>query len=139
MGGFEMENRSQQCGSGMRGVMLMVSVALLSGITAMLSSWLLKHYQFGAPLRLVVALLPVPAFVWLFIALFQGTRSLDEMMQRITLEALAFSFIGTALVVVTYGYLERAGFVPHENWSQVWPIMVGLYIIGYIIAWRRYR
>jgi len=131
----------ENCGhrGGMRAVMLMLSVSLLAGFTAVLSSWLLKHYQFGAPLRLAVALLPVPPFIWLFVVLIRGVRALDEMMQRITLEALAFSFVGTALVVVTYGYLQRAGFVPQENWSQVWPVMVGLYIIGYLIAWWRYK
>jgi len=123
----------------LRAALLMLGVGLFSGAVTVLSSWLLKHYELSKMSRFVVALLPVPAITVLFLVLIREVRSQDELVQRITLEALAFSFVGTGLTIVAWGFLQRAGFAPQEDWSGMWPIMVGLYLIGYFISCWRYR
>jgi hypothetical protein len=116
-----------------------LGVAVLFAAMAILASLLLKHYDLGTTARLAVALMPVPPFIYLFVAIIQGVRRQDEMMQRISLEALAFCCTGTALVTVTYGYLQKAGFFPLGNWAMVWPVMAFLYAVGFLVARARYR
>ena len=62
---------------------------------------------------------------------------MDELQQRLEVEALAFAFGGTALITFAYGFLQDAGF-PDLNWFYVWPLMGGLWIVGGFIARRRW-
>ena len=64
-------------------------------------------------------------------------RRVDELQQRIALEALAFAFGGTALITFGYGFLDEAG-LPHLSWFWVWPIMAALWIVGGQLAKRRW-
>ncbi len=57
---------------------------------------------------------------------------------RIHLQAFAFAFAGTAVLSLTYGFLQNAGF-PDANWAWVWPLMGTLWIIGKLIAKRKYQ
>jgi hypothetical protein len=86
----------------------------------------------------VLALAPVAPFVlaaWAWVRLF---RRIDELHRRMQVEALAFAFGGTALCVITYGFLETAGFRPVSVW-WVWTAMALLWFVGLRLARRRYR
>jgi hypothetical protein len=63
---------------------------------------------------------------------------MNELQQRIQLEALGFSFGATAILTFTYGFLQNVGF-SDLNWTWVVPLMIGLWGIGQIVAGRRYR
>jgi len=63
---------------------------------------------------------------------------MDEMQRRIQLDAIAISFLGTALVTFGWGFAEGAG-LPHLRAFSVWPIMGALWALGMVIAQRRYR
>jgi hypothetical protein len=80
-------------------------------------------------------ILPAAAALWAFIRFFRGV---DELEQRMHLEALAFAFGGSALATFAYGFLEGAGF-PHLNWTFVWPVMAAFWGAGNFLARRRYR
>ena len=54
------------------------------------------------------------------------------------LESLAFGFAGAAALTLTYGFLQNAG-LPEVSWIWVWPVMAVCWIIGSLIARRRYR
>jgi hypothetical protein len=72
------------------------------------SVWLLKGHE-HSPLRFLLAVLPVipSAFaVWAAIRFFRG---LDELQRRIQFEGLAFSFLATCLLSLTWGFLQNAG------------------------------
>lgn len=104
-------------------IALVVSLALLDGDP-------------DQPWRTVVALIPVfpmAYIVWLVIARF---RALDEYWQQIHLTALPFAFLGSILVVFTWGFLENAGFDRLDGFV-VFGIMNGLYVIGLWLARRR--
>jgi len=66
-------------------------------------------------------------------------RSMDEMQQRIQLEALAIAFAGTGILATTYGFLQNAGLPPIEWGMWIWPAMVGLWALALTFASRRYR
>ena len=85
------------------------------------------------------AVAPTPMIPWAFtvVAYVRYYRRMDELHQRMALEAFAFAFAGTALVTFTYGFLDFAG-VPRINWWFVWPVMATLWIIGGFLARKRW-
>lgn len=104
-------------------IALIVSIVLLDGSP-------------DQPWRTFVALVPVlpmTYIVWVVVARF---RSLDEYWQQVHLTALPFAFLGSILVVFTWGFLENAGFERLDGFV-VFGIMNGLYLIG--LWWARRR
>lgn len=101
------------------------------------SIWLLKANP-DAAWRIPVALAPMVPAVFVLASVLRFVRRCDELQQRIQLEALAFSFCGTALATFAYGFLQGIGF-PTLNWTFVWPVMASLWIIGLFRSHWRYR
>jgi hypothetical protein len=90
-------------------------------------------------LRVVIALAPLPAFVWFLWEFIRGIGEADELERRIQLEALAVAFPLTALLVMTLGLLQIAVPLSEEDWSyrNLWPLLYVFYIAG--LAWARRR
>jgi hypothetical protein len=111
----------------------------MAAYTAMVavSIWLVKGHG-HSPVRYLFAALPVvpSAFaVWAAIRFFRG---LDELQRRIQFEGIAFSFLGTCLISLNWGILQRAG-LPHADVVWVTLLMFALYCIGIRIACWRYQ
>lgn len=111
----------------------------MAAYTAMVavSVWLLRHHE-HSPLSYLFAVLPVicSAFaVWAAIRFFRG---LDELQRRLQFEAMAFSFLGTCLISLNWGVLEKAG-LPHPDVVWITLLLMALYCIGLCIASRRYQ
>jgi hypothetical protein len=98
--------------------------------------WLQRHPP--APGRYLIAVLPVVPMLVIPVFVVQVLRNLDELQRRIQLESLGFSFAATALISLTYGFLENAG-LPHLSWILVWPLMSAFWIVGLFAARWRYR
>ncbi len=90
----------------------------------------------GIP-RLLINLLPMLGGVAVAWAILRGLWRMDEMQRRIQFDAIAISFLGTALITFGWGFAEDAG-LPHLRAFQVWPIMCTLWSLGLVIARRRY-
>jgi len=91
----------------------------------------------GLP-RLIINLAPMigaGAVAW---AILRGLWRMDELQRRIQLDAIALSFLGTALLTFGWGFAEGAG-LPHLRAFAVWPLMAVLWVLGLIVAQRRYR
>lgn len=88
--------------------------------------------------RFLVILAPVAPVITAVLAVVDRMRTLDELQQRIQLEALAFAFGTTAVLTFSYGFLEGVG-LPHLDWTFVLPLMSALWGIGLLVANRRYR
>lgn len=88
--------------------------------------------------RIPVALLPVLPCLLIVREMVAFFNKCDEMQVRIHLQALAFAFAGTAVLTLTYGFLQNVGF-PNLNWVWVWPLMGVLWSIGQAMAKRKYR
>lgn len=78
------------------------------------------------------------AFIYMIVAYVRYLRSVDELQQRINLEALAIAFGATAAFTFCYGFLEHVG-LPHINWWWVWPVMASSWILANRYAKRRYK
>ena len=80
--------------------------------------------------RYAVALLPVVPGAFIVVAAVRFHRRIDELQQRITLEAIALAFAGTAVIAFTYGFVEEAVDLPRINWTWVWALMGALWLAG---------
>ena len=91
--------------------------------------------------RVTVAIVPVPAFAWVLWNVSKGIAQMDEMQRRIQLEALAFAFPITMLLLMTLGLLELAVGLNPDDWSyrHVWPFVFLSYVAGIVRAKRRYE
>lgn len=92
-------------------------------------------------LRVVIALLPVPLFVWYLWTWFKGAAVMDELQRRIEFEALGFAFPAAVVFLMTIGLLDLAITLPPEDFSlhHVWLMLPLLYYIGLLRAKRRYE
>lgn len=91
----------------------------------------------GVP-RLAINLAPMLGALAAAWAILRGLWRMDEMHRRIQLDAIALSFLGTALITFGWGFAEGAG-LPRLRAFQVWPIMGVLWGLGLVVAQRRYR
>ena len=92
-------------------------------------------------LRIAIALLPVPFFVWWLWTWMKGVSQMDELERRIELEALAFAFPIAVVLLMILGLLELAMPLNPDDWSlrHVWAMMPALYFMGLWRAKRRYQ
>lgn len=89
-------------------------------------------------LKLAINLVPMLGAFAAAWAILRGLWRMDELQRRIQLDAIAISFLGTALITFGWGFAEGAG-LPHLRAFAVWPIMGALWCVGSLIAVRRYR
>lgn len=93
----------------------------------------------GSTLRIALAGIQGLATGAVIVTSMLQLRRLDEMQQRVQLEALAIAFAGTGVLATGYGLLVNAG-LPDIDWGAlVWPVMVVLWALGLVYANRRYR
>lgn len=116
-------------------VRLTTSMVVYAGL--LVGSILVISDDIEPPWRTIVALvpaLPMAYIAWIVVGRFRG---LDEYWQRIQIEALPFAFLGTVLVAFTWGFAEIAGFDRPSGFT-VFFILNGLYVVGLMLARRRY-
>lgn len=102
-------------------------------ILLVLSPRLLAQGVDDQTLRVVITLLPVIPAVFICWVVLRGLFRVDEMQRKLQFEALAFSFAGTALITLGYGFLENVGY-PKLSMFAVWPIMAALWGLGGVIG-----
>jgi hypothetical protein len=116
----------------------MMAALAVYGVMLVGSIELLTHVAMASPWRDIVALcpmLPAAAVAWIVL---RELRRMDELQRRIQLEAIGFSFAGTAILTFSYGFLEGLGY-PRLSMFSVWPILAVLWIVGLVMARRRYQ
>lgn len=115
-------------------VRMAIALVVILGL-AMLSRSLPR----GSAGRIGVAVVLGLANGWIVLLTVQAIRRLDEMHQRIQLEAIAIAFAITAVGATTLAYVERAG-APIAGWEMwIWPAMAVLWAVGALVRARSYR
>jgi len=90
------------------------------------------------PWRVPVGLLPmVPAVLAVF-PIMNFYRTVDELQRRIVAEGILFSFVLTAILTFSYGFLRLYAKFSEISMFAVWPLMATLWVVGMVIARRRY-
>ena len=118
--------------------MELTAALVVYGLMLVGSIELLTRVPVAAPWRDVIALSPMLACAAAAWVILRELRRMDELQRRIQLEALGFAFAGTALLTFSYGFLEGLGY-PRLSMFTVWPVMAALWIVGLLMARRRYQ
>ena len=115
---------------------LLVPLVLYLGLLAVAVTWApkLESSIWGY----VIALLPLIPGLFLTFGVIRMTSKIDEMERRIILEAAAFAFIFTLLLLLSFALLGLVG-VPQPSNTWIVFIMCMLLIIGKLWGNWRYR
>jgi hypothetical protein len=115
-----------------------VALTLYGACLAVFISFLERRPGAHGASATMIALLPVLPLVGLCWAFLRALRRMDELWRRIHLEGLSLAFAGTALLSLSYGFLEIVGF-PRLSMFWVWPVMAVLWCAGCAYSACRYR
>ncbi len=115
------------------GASMVLYAALLVGV-----NWVDDRFHPEGGVRIALALLPMLGCFAALIAIIRAVRRMDELQRQIQFEALAFAFAVTALGTFGWGFLEDAG-LPHLRAFAVWPVMAVAWVVGKLMANRRYQ
>jgi len=122
------------------------SGSLISGIVWFLSYLVARAAaesgdSFSRAALIAIVLIPVvPAALFLYFFITE-MREVDELQRRIQLEALAFAYPLTLLLLMTLGLLQLVIDLNPADWSyrHVWHFVFLFYLAGVIVSARRYR
>jgi hypothetical protein len=114
-------------------------VALAATAIDITAAYLLDQANLSQPVRLAVALMPLPGNIALLVTILQLVRSLDEFQKRVQFEAVMVGFLATGVAVFVYGYLQKAHAVGPLNMGLVWFFMLVFYAVGYFVAVSHYK
>ena len=115
---------------------LLIPLILYIGLLALAVSW--APTMEPSVWRYVVALLPMIPGLLLAFGIVRVTATIDEMERRILLEAVAFSFIFTLILLLSFGLLGLVG-VPQPSPIIIAAIMCFLLLFGKLWANWKYR
>ncbi len=87
--------------------------------------------------RIVAAIAPVLPLLLLVWAFLKYLNNVDELQQKIHLNAIAWAAGMTGLITMTIGFLENVG-LPRLSWLYIFPLMMALWGIGLAFFTRRY-
>lgn len=90
----------------------------------------------GDPARYVIILIPVVPLIAALFVFMRMLRGIDEFQRKLQFEALGFSMAVTAIITVTLGFLERAGF---PAIGMIWVPMIQIFAWGFGLALARRR
>jgi hypothetical protein len=115
---------------------LLIPLILYLGLLAVAVTWAPNMPPSGW--RYFVALLPLIPGLFLAFGILRVTAKIDEMERRILLEAAAFSFIFTLILLLSFGLLGLVG-VQQPSAIMIVFIMCMLLVIGKLWGNWRYR
>ncbi len=111
---------------------------LLYAVLLVVSLTVLRDGVMSPLWRTALGLLPMLGGVAVAVAIVRQFGRMDELQRKIQFDAISFSFLGTALLTLGYGFLENAG-MPHQSMFTIWPLMGALWLAGSIGSTLRYR
>lgn len=119
----------------------LMSPMLAYGIALFVSLWLLKRVD--APLlRALLALLPVPPIALALRAIVRYIRDVNELQQRIELEAVSLATALVSLLYMAGGLLQRAKVIDipgAKAMTLVFPLICIAYGLTKFVVMRRYQ
>jgi hypothetical protein len=90
------------------------------------------------PLETVLALLPMVPVIFVFIAVLRFLAGTDEFQRRIVVDSLAIAGGATALIALTYGFVEGDP-LPRPSAFWTWTVFMVLWLISSFVLRLRYR
>jgi hypothetical protein len=120
------------------GFMLRVIAAAIGLVVlALLGRWL--GLEKGSAPRIGLSLAQVALMGYAIAITVGAIRRLDELQYRIQLEAIAFAFTASAILMTGWGFLTKAGLPPIPWGPETWLVMVLFWALGLWLTRGRYR
>lgn len=114
--------------------------ALLHVITYLPAVWLLKHNVFGQLVSVIIAMVPIIAFSIFIFKLITAFSALDEVKQRVQLEAVVIGFSLTALLMMVLFLLSLCNLsTPWFGYGYLVCYCWLFYFVGLIISKTKYQ
>jgi hypothetical protein len=120
--------------------------AFVALVVAFVARWLLRHQPgWSSPMQSLVALSPLLPSLMYVRSIARWIRGMDELQGRIQLEACLFATTGTVFIATAvsllagFGLLQSTRLQHGLGWEGTFAVVVLLYILGNIVADRRYR
>jgi hypothetical protein len=118
---------------------MLVWMSLYAGLLYLSIAVLRNHAITSEPLHVIVALLPVfPLFGVLSLSM-RKFREADELQKKIIGEGIMFGFGLTAIITLSYGFLQLNADAPPISFIWVWPMLGFGWVVGQILARFRYQ
>ena len=107
--------------------------ALLYGATYLPAILLLKHHVFGQFVSIIIALVPIITFSIFILKLIKAFSAMDEVKQRVQLEAVVIGFSLTAMLLMLLFLLSLCD-ISNPGWFG-YANLVGYCWLFYFIGW----
>ncbi|RRA97996.1 hypothetical protein [Larkinella rosea] len=114
--------------------------ALLHGATYLPATWLLKHHVVDPPFSVILAIVPVVTFAIFVFKLIKAFSIMDEVKQRVQLEAIVIGFSLTAMLMMLLFLLSLCD-LSNPVWFSYGHLVGycwGFYFIGWFISKKKY-
>jgi hypothetical protein len=102
-----------------------------------LCMWFIENHS-GNNWLIPIAMVPIVGIALALSYAMRYVRGMDELHQKMHLEALAFAFCAQWFILISYGFLRLAGITLFEA-ELLAPIMMLLWCAGLMMAMWRYR
>jgi hypothetical protein len=113
-------------------------IAMAAYVIIIIASRLILNNLGELPWRYPIAVLPAIPVIFLITGFMRYLSGIDELQQRIQLQAIGFAAGTTGLLTFAYGLLELAG-LPQFSTFFIFPMMVLLWGVGLSYFSRSYR
>jgi hypothetical protein len=118
----------------------LIAASLVLALAYVAATFMQKVLILGPASSLAVALLPAAGCVYFLFEEVRVMRRLDELQQRIQLEALAIGFPTVGVILITLGFLQHGGFMAERfDLRNLWGMLPFCYLFGLVIARKRYQ
>ena len=119
-----------------RWIYIVAGLIVVSWVTA---SVLLQILDVGLAVRLLIGVVPVALLLVQIFLAFRYTIGQDEVQRRIILEGLAIAFVVALPVIFLVGFVIKAGINLPLGFIDAGYFMEVALLVGYALAYRRYR
>jgi hypothetical protein len=117
-----------------------VIFALIHGATYLPAVWLLKHRVFSQPVSIIIGIVPIITFGIFIYKLIRSFAVMDEVKQRVQLEAVVIGFSLTVLLIMILFLLSLCG-VSNNLWFGYAYLVCYcwlFYFVGWFISKKKY-
>jgi len=114
------------------------TITMIAYVAIIIVSRLTLNNIGDSPWRFLIAVLPIIPVVFLIAAFMRYLAGIDELQQKIQLQAIGFAAGTTGLLTFAYGFLELVGFSQFSTFF-IFPMMIMLWGLGLFYFTRRYQ
>jgi len=117
-----------------------VIFAFIYAVTYLLATWVLKHSVFSQPISVIIGIMPLITFSIFILKYIKSFSVMDEVKQRVQLEAVVIGFSLTGMLIMLLHLLSLCD-ISNPTWFSYANLVIYcwlFYFIGWFISKRKY-